>query len=286
MTTVQPNPETAQSSTTKLVEAITGQLAPAFVAKEKTPGAITKALAEAVSTITEAAPKTLRGIPERAARRPVTALLADIVQLRDNQEDGAVAEFIGAVADAMQHSDDPAGVLDWVQDMVSGPALKSLLAKHDVRLVVSPVVEVVSEAILMDLGDERLLIAPEQRLSITLKQARAAIETSTAPVGTRAALCPQGYDFCVGENADHSEPREVIHRSTEHTMSGVYGTGLMTFQISQWDDDEPEMLFCGDGDWPTLDLDQTDELIEDMATHLTKLRAARAELAAIKAARA
>lgn len=102
-------------------------------------------------------------------------VLADVVKLRDKAEDGPVSDFLDAVAEYMAKSDDPAGVLEEVIDLVSGHQLRTLLIAHTVRLSVVLDNEAVTEAVLLDLDGERVLLAPRQRLSTTLTQARTAL---------------------------------------------------------------------------------------------------------------
>ncbi|WHM37549.1 hypothetical protein [Streptomyces sp. BPTC-684] len=63
-------------------------------------------------------------------------------------------------------------------------------------------------------------------------------------------------------------------------MTGSYGNALMEFTVIRWAEDAvPEMEFVGDGSWPSLNLEQVDELIADFNSHLQSLRAAREHLA-------
>lgn len=107
--------------------------------------------------------------------------------------------------------------------------------------------------------------------------------------GLRSAahdLCPDGRLWCTADPDSHADPREHVHRGPEIAMHGAYGFDVMAFHLLQWDDDEVELAFVGAGDWPALNVDQVDELIEDMAAHLDRLRAARAKMAAIRTAAA
>lgn len=97
-----------------------------------------------------------------------------------------------------------------------------------------------------------------------------------------ATVCPDGRTWCAGDRASHSDPREHIHRSPEQSMNGAYGSEVMAVHLLQFNDGEVELAFAGNGDWPDLGLEQTDELIEDMAAHLARLRALRAQLAALR----
>ncbi|MGV9337868.1 hypothetical protein [Streptomyces sp. NPDC003688] len=98
--------------------------------------------------------------------------------------------------------------------------------------------------------------------------------------------CPDGVLFCEGAADGHADPRERVHQGPLTAMHGSYTddrTGLMAFQLAQWNDDAPGLDFSSDGSWPTLTLDQVDELICDMSAHLECLRAERAALDAILA---
>ncbi|MEU8676807.1 hypothetical protein [Streptomyces sp. NPDC048560] len=97
--------------------------------------------------------------------------------------------------------------------------------------------------------------------------------------------CPDGRTWCAGDPASHADPREHIHRSPEQSMNGAYGFDVMAVHLLQFNDDEVELAFVGMGDWPDLDLDQVDELVDDMAVHLDRLRALRAQMAALQDAR-
>ncbi|MFB7643691.1 hypothetical protein ACFC0S_32845 [Streptomyces sp. NPDC056084] len=63
-------------------------------------------------------------------------------------------------------------------------------------------------------------------------------------------------------------------------MTGSYGNALMEFAvIHSAEDAVPEIEFVGDGSWPSLNLEQVDELIADFDRHLQRLRAAREHMA-------
>lgn len=99
------------------------------------------------------------------------------------------------------------------------------------------------------------------------------------------ASCPDGVSFCTGHDADHEVPSEHTHlgrltaMGTHRLYADRHEQGLMAFQLSQSNDQAPGLDFVAGGDWPTLNLQQVDELIGDMSTHLAKLRAARTQLA-------
>ncbi|MET9734269.1 hypothetical protein ABZZ79_27620 [Streptomyces sp. NPDC006458] len=67
-------------------------------------------------------------------------------------------------------------------------------------------------------------------------------------------------------------------------MTGAYAgrlrdSGLMEFRLEEWHGERIGLAFYGDGTWPTLNLEEVDELIGDMASHLADLIAARRHLA-------
>lgn len=98
---------------------------------------------------------------------------------------------------------------------------------------------------------------------------------------TQATVCPDGYAWCTGDTGAHSDPREHVHNSPEHTTSGHYGKDILGFHLTQVGDDQPHLTFVGDGRWEELDLEQTDQLIADLTQHLAKLKATRNQLAAL-----
>nr|WP_217144174.1 hypothetical protein [Streptomyces sp. AC627_RSS907] len=101
------------------------------------------------------------------------------------------------------------------------------------------------------------------------------------------ASCPDGVSFCTGHPADHEDPSEHIHHSPLTAMGAHrsyvdrHRDGIMAFHLSQINDEAPGLDFVADGGWPTLTLEEVDELISDMSTHLMKLRAARTQLAGL-----
>ncbi|MFI0000741.1 DUF6907 domain-containing protein [Streptomyces globisporus] len=95
-------------------------------------------------------------------------------------------------------------------------------------------------------------------------------------------LCPDGRLWCTADPDSHADPREHVHRGPEIAMHGAYGFDVMAFHLLQWNDDEVELAFVGAGDWPDLNVEQVDELIEDMAVHLDRLRAVRARMVALR----
>ncbi|MFE9098523.1 hypothetical protein [Streptomyces sp. NPDC007264] len=103
--------------------------------------------------------------------------------------------------------------------------------------------------------------------------------TCQAAIPERPA-CPDGFTWCGEPAADHGVDRR--HAGAAHAMRGTYTRpdgGLMEFQVVQWGDDEPKLLFQADGTWPDLNLAQTDELVADTTTHLIRLKATRRRLA-------
>ncbi|MEU1216094.1 hypothetical protein ABZ424_27575 [Streptomyces sp. NPDC005790] len=99
-----------------------------------------------------------------------------------------------------------------------------------------------------------------------------------------APMCPDGRTWCTGDPASHADPREHVHRGPEQSMNGVYGFDVMAAHLVQWNDDAVQLAFVGMGEWPDLDLKQADELVDDMAAHLDRLRALRGQLAALQTA--
>ena len=96
--------------------------------------------------------------------------------------------------------------------------------------------------------------------------------------------CPDGITWCLGDPANHADPREHRHEGREHSLAGSYirggwTEGVAAFQLVQWDDDEPRLAFQSDGTWPDLTLTQVDELIGDAVPWLTQLIATRRRLA-------
>lgn len=111
-----------------------------------------------------------------------------------------------------------------------------------------------------------------------------ALSTALTQSGLEAlktAPCPDGRSWCTGAADDHDDPREHIHHGLEHSMSGSYGLELMAAYLVQMNDDDVRLAFVSNRNWPDLDLDQADELINDMAAHLEQLRALRAQMAAL-----
>ncbi|MGW1614910.1 DUF6907 domain-containing protein [Streptomyces sp. NPDC002285] len=115
-----------------------------------------------------------------------------------------------------------------------------------------------------------------------------AIDASTSdekPSTRNTASCPDGVPFCTGDPADHEDPTERFHHGPSIAMgahrhyAGRHGDGIMTFHLSQVNDEAPGLAFVAGGDWPTLTLEEVDELISDMSAHLVKLRAARTQMA-------
>lgn len=86
---------------------------------------------------------------------------------------------------------------------------------------------------------------------------------------------------CTGETCGHrGDPREPVHRGLEHGMRVSFvDEPLMPFELVQWDNDRPEILFVADGTWPTLNLAQTDELLSAVDEYAGALRVAREHLA-------
>ncbi|MFG2368517.1 DUF6907 domain-containing protein [Streptomyces mirabilis] len=99
------------------------------------------------------------------------------------------------------------------------------------------------------------------------------------------ASCPDGVSFCTGDPTGHRNPDEHIHlgpfiaMGTRRPYAGRHRDGIMAFQLSQINEETPGLDFVAGGDWPTLTLEEVDELISDMSAHLGKLRTARTQIA-------
>jgi hypothetical protein len=96
--------------------------------------------------------------------------------------------------------------------------------------------------------------------------------------------CPDGITWCEGKAANHADDDEHRHEGPEYSLSGPYVQGAWTnslvgFQIAQWPDGEPHLVFQSDGAWPDLDMPQVDELIADAVPWLTALIATRRRIA-------
>lgn len=96
--------------------------------------------------------------------------------------------------------------------------------------------------------------------------------------------CPDGITWCLGNPAHHADPREHRHEGPEYGLNGSYVDGnptesIAAFQIVQWDDREPHLVFQSDGTWPDLCLTQVDELIGDAVLWLVQLIATRRRIA-------
>lgn len=149
-----------------------------------------------------------------------------------------------------------------------------------------------------DGGGEESALTPDQadtfadnltvfagRIRALARVARATDEpvTESGPAATPAA-CPDGITWCEGNPANHADPREHRHEGPEYGLTGSYvdphwNKSLVAFQIAQWDDDQPRLVFQSDGTWPDLGLSEADELIGDAVPWLTQLIAARRRLA-------
>lgn len=97
--------------------------------------------------------------------------------------------------------------------------------------------------------------------------------------------CPDGIPWCDGDPANHTDTDDHRHTGPEHNLSGSYVQGggwtdsLMGFQLAQWPDGQPHIVFQGSGAWPDLTMGQVDELIDDATGWLTQLIATRRRLA-------
>lgn len=110
-----------------------------------------------------------------------------------------------------------------------------------------------------------------------------AADTITRLAPTETA-CPDGIAWCLGDPANHADPREHRHEGPEYGLTGSYIQGTLTksiatFHIDQWDDGELHLVFESDGTWPDLGLTQVDELIADAVPWLAQLIATRRRIA-------
>ncbi|MFD6801118.1 DUF6907 domain-containing protein [Streptomyces cyaneofuscatus] len=153
----------------------------------------------------------------------------------------------------------------------------------------NPVIEIVAAAPTYELLAEKVA----DRLAADMPKFAAKMDRTVfvahVAAGLRSVahpLCPDGRLWCTADPDSHADPREHVHRGPQIAMHGAYGFDVMAFHLLQWNDDEVTLAFVGAGDWPDLNVDQVDELIEDMAVHLDRLRAVRAKMAAIRKAAA
>ncbi|MEU8700327.1 hypothetical protein AB0C61_22200 [Streptomyces sp. NPDC048680] len=125
----------------------------------------------------------------------------------------------------------------------------------------------------------------------TLADMMDATTSSEQPGIPDVASCPGGVSFCTGDSEDHKDPNEHYHHGpltamgARRSYAGQHGDGIMAFHLSQINDETPGLDFVADGGWPTLPLEEVDELISDMSLHLTNLWAARAQLAGLMSRR-
>ncbi|WP_030342239.1 DUF6907 domain-containing protein [Streptomyces californicus] len=153
----------------------------------------------------------------------------------------------------------------------------------------NPVIEIVAAASTYDLLAEQVADRIAAAMPETAAKMDRAVFVAHVADGLRLAahpLCPDGHLWCTADPADHADPREHFHHGAQIAMHGAYGFDVMAFQLSQLGDGPVELAFVGNGDWPELNLDQVDELIDDMAVHLDRLRAVRAKMAALSTAAA
>lgn len=125
----------------------------------------------------------------------------------------------------------------------------------------------------------------------TLADMMDATTSSEQPSNPDIASCPDGVSFCTGDSKDHKDPNEHYHHGpltamgAHRSYAGQHGDGIMAFRLSQINDETPGLDFVADGGWPTLSLEEVDELISDMSLHLANLWAARAQLAGLMSRR-
>ncbi|GGZ21377.1 hypothetical protein GCM10010300_76390 [Streptomyces olivaceoviridis] len=126
-------------------------------------------------------------------------------------------------------------------------------------------------------ADKLEILADKMDGSISHEQPRDADSTT----------CPDGVSFCTGDPIDHEDQREHIHHGPLIAMgahrpyAGRHRNGIMAFHLSQVNDETPGLEFGAGGGWPTLDLEEVDDLISDMSAHLAKLQAARTQIAGL-----
>ncbi|WP_097867425.1 DUF6907 domain-containing protein [Streptomyces sp. rh34] len=153
----------------------------------------------------------------------------------------------------------------------------------------NPVIEIIAAAPSYELLAEQVADRIAAEMPETAAKMDRAVFVAHVADGLRSVahdLCPDGRLWCTADPDSHADPREHVHRGPQIAMHGAYGADVMAFQLSQLGDGPVELAFVGNGDWPELNLDQVDELIEDMAVHLDRLRAVRAKMAAIRTAAA
>ncbi|MFD7968599.1 DUF6907 domain-containing protein [Streptomyces clavifer] len=150
-------------------------------------------------------------------------------------------------------------------------------------------IEIVAAARSYELLAEQVADRIAAQMPATAAKMDRAVFVAHVSAGLRSIahpLCPDGRLWCTADPASHADPREHVHRGPEIAMHGAYGFDVMAVHLLQWNDDEVQLAFVGMGDWPDLDLNQVDELVDDMAVHLDRLRALRAQMAALQDARA
>ncbi|MFD0192959.1 hypothetical protein ACFVG1_36715, partial [Streptomyces bacillaris] len=89
--------------------------------------------------------------------------------------------------------------------------------------------------------------------------------------------CPDGRPWCTGVPEHHTGTGR-IHVGPEYALTGSYARepllGVGLFQL----DDEPPTLAFSDGSWPDLSGRPLDELVDDLAVHVVRLRSLRDHL--------
>lgn len=90
-----------------------------------------------------------------------------------------------------------------------------------------------------------------------------------------------GCDRLDGQCATHQDDHgTTIHRGVEHAVTAGGDSELLSHTLVQWgDDDTPGLQFAGGGEWPQLDLAETDALIRAVEKQLASLQECREHLA-------
>lgn len=141
-------------------------------------------------------------------------------------------------------------------------------------------------AVLPDVIDQSMKTALPHRytpeLAAEFAETMAAILRGEQPDSSTA--CPDGVAWCEGDPLNHNDTDDHRHEGPEHKLNGSYlcdpaSGGIAAFQMAQWPDGEPHLVFQGSGLWADINLDQTRELKRDLTAHLIRLNATERHLA-------